>query len=171
MVAKKIIGLTVLVATLVACEEKETGACEASYENWQGYTLYTCKENEESDMCEGSKEHFWVDKSCANLGYTYFNSKNGNFQIDENNNGIPGPYGEWGDGTASGGSGGSGSGGGSCDASGYNGPEFDIQVDSQCKTAYYYDCIGNQQGVNAACAVYKQWQDDDSSIPDCPYCN
>lgn len=49
-----------------------------------------------------------------------------------------------------------GSGTGGCGSSGYNGPEFDIQVDSQCKAAYAYKCAGNQQGVDAACAIYKQ---------------
>lgn len=64
-----------------------------------------------------------------------------------------------------------GNGTGSCDENGYKGPEFDIQVDSQCKAAYFYECSGNAQGVAAACAVYKQWQQDDPSIPNCPYCN
>lgn len=161
--------------TLFTACEKETGACESKYENWQGYTLYTCKVNVESDMCESSGEHFWQDKSCINLGYTHYNDKNENWQIDEGNNGKPGPYGYWGDnsgsGSGDGGQTGGGGGTGSCDASGYKGPEFDIQVDSQCKAAYYYKCSGNSDGVKAACAVYKQWQQDDSSIPNCPYCN
>jgi hypothetical protein len=166
---KNLCALIVLAAgvTFFSGCEKETGACESSYENWQGYTLYTCEQNEESDMCEGSREHFWKDKSCSDLGYDYYNTNNKSYQIDAQNNGIPGPYGYWGDGSASGGSGS----GGSCDASGYKGPNFDIQVDSQCKTAYFYKCQGNTQGQNAACAVYKQWQQDDPSIPNCPYCN
>jgi|GEM_PF-3434098 len=61
--------------------------------------------------------------------------------------------------------------GSSSDACGdYKGPEFNIQIDSQCKTAQLYKCAGNADGVTVACALYKQWQDQDSSIPDCPYC-
>lgn len=166
--ALTIAALIVIGAVIVSCQE-ETGACESKFENWQGYTLYTCDENIDADMCEGRDEHFWQDKSCPNLGYAYYNDGNESWQIDEGNNGIPGPYGYWGDNSA-GGSPTGGGGTGSCDESGYKGPEFDIQVDSQCKAAYYYKCVGNSDGVKAACAVYKQWQEDNSSIPNCPYC-
>ena len=60
---------------------------------------------------------------------------------------------------------------GSCGIENYTGPEFDIQIDSQCKAAYYYECVGNEEGKDAACAIYKQWQSKDSSVPNCPYCN
>lgn len=59
---------------------------------------------------------------------------------------------------------------GSCDADGYKGPEFDIQVDSQCKAAYIYGCGGQKDGVKAACDIYQTFRDSDPSIPACPYC-
>ncbi len=155
--------------TLGACVEK-TGTCESTYENWQGYTLYTCEENVEEYLCEGSGDHMWEGSSCNDLGYSHYNPDNENWQYNSGNNGIPGDHGAWGDGTGTGGSGGGG-GTGSCDASGYDGPEFDIQVDSQCKAAYYYECIGNSQGVAAACAIYAQWKQDNPDIPSCPYCD
>jgi hypothetical protein len=64
----------------------------------------------------------------------------------------------------------SGTGAVNCDLNNYDGPNFNIQIDSQCKTAYAYDCAGNADGVTLACALYKQYQDEDPSIPDCPYC-
>jgi hypothetical protein len=167
-----ITAVTIAAAIFSGCK-KEEGACESKFQNFQGYTLYTCNNDVETDMCESSGEHFWEDKSCINLGYLYYNAKNESWQIDEDNNGIPGPNGYWGDGTGSGNGtppSGSGGTGGACDESGYKGPDFDIQVDSQCKAAYYYQCIGNNDGVKAACTIYKQWQADDSSIPNCPYC-
>lgn len=59
---------------------------------------------------------------------------------------------------------------GNC-SEGYQGPQFDIQVDAFCKAAYAYQCDGNTQAVATNCQVYKDWQSQDSSIPDCPYCN
>lgn len=59
---------------------------------------------------------------------------------------------------------------GNCDLNNYSGPNFDIQIDSQCKTAYAYDCSGNQDGVAAACAIYNQYREQDPTIPVCPYC-
>lgn len=56
-------------------------------------------------------------------------------------------------------------------STGYQGPDFDIQIDSQCKAAYAYKCQGNDQGVRAACDVYRGWQQHQSGIPNCPYCN
>lgn len=58
-----------------------------------------------------------------------------------------------------------------CDLVDYEGPIFNTQIDSQCQLAYVYDCEGNQEGVEAACDVYRFWQEQDSSIPDCPYCD
>lgn len=154
---------------MLSCEE-ETGACESEIVNFQGFTLFTCRENREAFLCEGSDDHFWVDKNCANLGYPFYNETNESWQSGANSNTTPGRYGYWGDKSASGSDTGSG-GTGSCDASGYNGPEFDIQVDSQCKAAYAYQCSGNAQGVAATCAIYKQFRDDNPSIPPCPYCS
>ncbi len=59
----------------------------------------------------------------------------------------------------------------SCDIANYEGPIFNTQIDSQCQLAYVYNCEGNQEGVDAACEVYRFWQEQDSSIPDCPYCD
>lgn len=56
-------------------------------------------------------------------------------------------------------------------STGYQGPDFDIQIDSQCKAAYAYRCQGNDAGVRAACEVYRGWQQHQSGIPNCPYCN
>lgn len=61
--------------------------------------------------------------------------------------------------------------GANCDMNNYKGPEFDIQFDSQCKAAYLYKCAGNQKGLEATCAIYKNYQKQDPSIPNCPYCN
>lgn len=68
-------------------------------------------------------------------------------------------------------SGGSGNPDGNCSLDNYEGPEFDIQVDAQCKAAYIYECSGNQAGVDAACEIYRMWQAQNPNIPDCPYCN
>lgn len=71
--------------------------------------------------------------------------------------------------------GGSSSGGGvNCDPANYNGPEFNIQVDGQCKLAYLYDCEGNIQGRDAACSIYYDYGESvwtgSGSLPKCPYC-
>ncbi|MGE0589506.1 MAG: hypothetical protein AB7O48_13095 [Cyclobacteriaceae bacterium] len=169
MYFRKLIALLFLSVVYLSCEEEERGACESEIVNFQGFTLFICEEDEESELCEGSKDHFWKDKTCANLGYPYYNDTNKSWQAGSANNTIPGAYGYWGDQSASGSDGGGGT--GSCDASGYQGPEFDIQVDSQCKAAYAYQCAGNTQGIAATCAIYNQFKADNPSIPDCPYCS
>lgn len=67
--------------------------------------------------------------------------------------------------TTSGGSGG----GGNCTGS-YNGPTGDIQSDSFCQAAWNYRCNGQNAQADANCTVYKQLQDDNPGMPDCPYC-
>lgn len=62
-------------------------------------------------------------------------------------------------------------GGAGCSINNYNGPEFDIQIDGQCKAAFIYKCQGNEAGVRAACEIYRSWQQHQSGIPNCPYCN
>lgn len=57
-----------------------------------------------------------------------------------------------------------------CDLAYYKGPEFNTQIDAQCKTAFLYDCVGNADGVAAACALYYQYDDGSPDFPDCPYC-
>lgn len=53
----------------------------------------------------------------------------------------------------------------------YSGPEFDIQFDSQCKAAFYYQCVGETELMNIACDTYSSFQDDNPGMADCPYCN
>ncbi len=62
-----------------------------------------------------------------------------------------------------------------CDEDGYAGPEFDFQIDSQCRAAYIYDCFGDIAGKNAACDIYYDYGQDvwvgSDPFPDCPYCD
>lgn len=62
-----------------------------------------------------------------------------------------------------------------CDIEDYDGPEFDIQVDSQCKMAYMYDCVGDIEARDATCKLYYEYGNSvwtgSGSLPDCPYCN
>lgn len=63
---------------------------------------------------------------------------------------------------------------GDCSIEDYNGPEFDIQVDAQCKAAYIYDCVGDEDARDAACALYYQYGEEvwtgTGPLPECPYC-
>lgn len=45
----------------------------------------------------------------------------------------------------------------------------DVQVIAQCQAAYAYKCAGNQQGVNATCAIIRGYGA--SNISKCPYCS
>ena len=54
----------------------------------------------------------------------------------------------------------------------YAGPtNIDFQVRSFCETAFIYKCGGDEAGKKASCDTYKQYQQQFSNIPDCPYCN
>lgn len=64
----------------------------------------------------------------------------------------------------------SGGGGGAC-SSPYSGPTSDVQSSSFCKAAYNYKCAGDQQKVDANCAYYRQFQQDNPGLASCPYCN
>ena len=45
----------------------------------------------------------------------------------------------------------------------------DVQVIAQCQAAYAYTCAGNQEGVNATCAIIRAYGS--SNISKCPYCS
>lgn len=154
-----------LAIIVMSCEKE--GVCEIKIQA-NGY-IYSCREGTTDEACNdssGVERVFHEGKSCASLGYPFKNSSgaytsqqdkldkpgsNGAFQNDLNNPG--------------------GGGGVAGCSGGYNGPTFDIQIDSQCQAAYAYKCAGSQQGVDATCAIYKTYQRNDSSIPNCPYCS
>ena len=145
-----------------SCEEE--GACEVKIP-LSNYSLYSCREGVIDEHCKSSSSAdrvFHEGKSCASLGYIYADNKGGH-TADADNLRTPGKNGAFQNDLSSGGIGG-------CNG-GYNGPTFDIQIDSQCQTAYAYTCAGSTEGVKAACAIYKGYQQSNPSIPNCPYCN
>lgn len=143
-----------------SCEEE--GACEVKIEA-NGY-IYSCREEKTETFCSNypssSESVFHEGKSCASLGYPYKSSTTDAYTAKPDDFSTPGKDGAF--------AGSSGSAGAGCDD--YNGPTFDIQIDSQCQAAYAYSCSGVQQGVDAACAIYKSYQKNNPSIPNCPYC-
>lgn len=146
-----------------SCEEE--GACEVKISLSTG-NLYSCREGYIDETCKSSSDAervFHEGKSCASLGYTHTNS-HGAFTADADNLRTPGDSGAFQNDLNSGG------GVANC-SGGYNGPTFDIQIDSQCQTAYAYACSGSEAGVKAACSIYKTYQKNDPSIPNCPYCS
>lgn len=160
--ASRLLLFTCATGLLLACEE-EDNACETQI-NINGKKSYFCINTISESGCATSSSSttqvLHEGKSCQDIGYMY-ESSSGGFYSEPNDNSQPGDGGSF--------SGSSGSAGAGCD--GYDGPTFDIQIDSQCQTAYAYSCSGVQQGVDAACAIYKTYQRNDPSIPDCPYCN
>lgn len=87
------------------------GACETKFQNLQGATLYDCDDSGTEDSCSSPGElQFWENTTCRQLGYQY-QYESASFQYDEDNNGLPGAHGAWGDHTG-------GSGGGWTDGSG-----------------------------------------------------
>lgn len=148
-------------AVFVSCEEE--GSCEIKIILSNG-NLYSCREGNTEETCSDSEDVervFHEGKSCASLGYPHkeqtgaYVAKVGDFR-------TPGDNGAFQNDLVGGVAGCSG---------GYNGPTFDIQIDSQCQTAYAYTCSGSTAGVKAACAIYKTYQQNDPSIPNCPYCS
>ncbi|MCB0489207.1 MAG: hypothetical protein R2820_11630 [Cyclobacteriaceae bacterium] len=144
-----------------SCEEE--GSCEIRIDVGGSYYIYSCREGSTEDTCdssEGVDRVFHEGLSCANLGYPY-KDNSGGFSANPDDFRSPGDNGYFANlpGGPVGGCSGS-----------YDGPTFDIQIDSQCQTAYAYSCSGVQQGVDAACAIYKAYQKDNPKIPDCPYC-
>ena len=148
-----------------ACEWKLTTAGRPGYSCVKNYrTESQCSEYTRSD----DVRRFNEGESCTSLGYTYPNPFNSDLVAYTEDRDAPSPHGEMAayEASISGGGGGGGDGGGgSCGP--YQGPEFDIQIDSQCKAAHIYSCSGSQQAVDATCAIYNSY----SSVPNCPYCN
>lgn len=155
-------------------EEEMNGACETSIINFNGDQIYKCENDQENDRCDRNdaeiSDRFWEGKTCINLGY-FFDGGFSGWRYDEQNNVKPGAYGAWGDGSASGTEADANNSGGSCGEDDYDGPEFDIQIDSQCKAAFVYRCSGADEAADVACQLYQVYRDQDSSIPVCPYCN
>lgn len=145
-----------------ACGKNKTGACESKTSYVSG-VVYTCYDAQDEDFCDGTNGSItsavWHSgKTCQELGYTHKNYSTGAYTANSSGS-APGANGAFGSG--------GGGGGSNCNGGSYNGPEFDIQIDAQCKAAYQYKCAGHQQGVDAACAIYNTY----SNVPPCPYCN
>lgn len=153
----------ILLMTLLftSCEE-EDGACEQKIGSGS-VVLYSCRNDTDDALCSVAQSDvdkvFHEGKSCSSLGYIY-PTTNGSFTSEEDSYDSPGENGAFKDDT---------SGLAGCTGN-YEGPTFDIQIDSQCQTAYAYTCSGSAAGVKAACAIYKTYQKDNPKIPDCPYC-
>ena len=158
----EILSFVALTLSFSSCRQTELGVWEV----YRDSGIFICSP-EDADYSFGGKDKvYWLDKSCEDLGYTSKGSSEGSWHFTSpDGETTPGRNGAFWDKY-----GGSQS-GVSCDASNYAGPEFDIQIDGQCKAAYAYKCAGNQTGVEAACSIYKDFQRQDSSIPNCPYCN
>ncbi|MBI1184825.1 hypothetical protein GC194_11160 [bacterium] len=156
------------------------GVCESKMSTTSGNTYYYCETSESADVCESSNigSHHYSSESCKNLGYTEKGGssvswKDGDvYFISPDGANTPGSNGYYsGGGSSSGGSSSGGGGGGAnCDMSNYKGPEFNVQIDSQCKTAYLYDCAGETDHRDVACRLYYEWDDGSGSFPKCPYC-
>jgi hypothetical protein len=140
------------------------GACESkTVLSGAGYNLYSCIDKNE-DYCKNCSTDdcfFHEDKSCESLGYTYSNSINPDLKKASQDGRSPGANGAFANDSSR---------GGDCSGS-YKGPDFDIQIDSQCKNAFAARCAGQDAVADASCKIYKSYQANDSSIPDCPYCN
>ncbi|UXP32922.1 hypothetical protein N6H18_03000 [Reichenbachiella agarivorans] len=157
--------LALLFTTLWSgCEDPE-GACETKISVGGSQYIYSCRNKSYDEGCNSgsaSEAVFHEGKDCQSLGYQFQETTDAWFYSEDETR-KPGANGAFKSdkNTRS---------GADCNG-GYNGPEFDIQIDSQCQTAYIYTCSGAQEGVDAACAIYKAWQKENSSIPNCPYCN
>lgn len=150
------------------------GVCE-SYWGISSPDYYCALTGEEN--CFVGVHAYHAEKSCESLGYTepYGGSGGPDGVKFVSPEGIktPGVNGIFGNPNAYSGSGGSS--GASCGLEDYDGPEFNIQVDSQCKTAFVYDCSGNTVGRDAACQTYYDYGNSvwtgSGPLPTCPYCN
>jgi len=156
-------------------EDEVLGACERSAITSRGNQIYYCQNDKSEYLCDividdSNHTQLWEDKTCINLGY-FYDQGNNIWQADEDNNVKPGAFGRWGDGTASGTEADADNSGASCSEDDYDGPEFDIQIDSQCKLAFIYKCSNHAEGVAAACAIYQVYRNQFPDIPECPYCN
>lgn len=153
-----------LFVLLTSCEKE--GACEKkTVISGAGYSLYSCENSATETTCDiASKVYDEVyhhpGKSCASLGYVYKTSNKAIIHASEDGK-SPGANGSFTNESA----------GGGCAGGSYEGPLFDIQIDSQCQNAYAARCAGQDAVADASCSIYKSYQSNDSSIPDCPYCN
>lgn len=158
---------------LSSCGKNKVGAWEHHREN-DG--IYVCYPEDSDYLSETDYRIYWASKSCNDLGYSERGSSIADHHfVNENGESTPGRNGAfWDDYNSNSGS--SSGGGGSsaaCDLANYNGPEFNIQVDSQCKTAYIYDCQQLYQERDVACDLYYSWESSwtgSGSFPSCPYC-
>lgn len=173
-ILKSTILLSLSILT-ISCEKHLNGVCEMRW-GTSSYSYYCQPEGEE--YCSSGWERYFSSASCNDLGYTEKHKGEGGpigiaFVSSEGRD-YPGENGYFA--TGSGGTG-SGSSGGSvnCNIADYDGPEFDIQVDAQCKAAYLYDCGGDIKARNAACKLYYDYGNEvwtgSGSLPKCPYCN
>lgn len=164
--------LILFITVLSSCYGDKIGVWE---HHRTSENIYVCYPEDDDYVIATSDRVYHTDKSCKDLGYTESGSSVGSWHfVSPSGENVPGKYGVfWDDYNANGG--GSGGGGSaSCDMSNYNGPEFNIQVDSQCKTAYLYDCQGMYSERDVACDLYYQWESSwqgSGSFPKCPYCN
>lgn len=153
-----------ILLTSVSCRKTKIGVWEVYRESG----IFICSPEDESYYFGGKEKEYFTDKSCKDLGYTVKGSSEADHHFTspdgETKPGRNGAF--WNKYGKSGGS----SNGAGCDLANYEGPEFNIQVDAQCKTAFLYDCAGNKEGVATACALYKEWDDGSGNFPDCPYC-
>jgi len=158
-----LLWVTAFVPLATSCEEKE-GACEIKIRT-ASKNLFSCRNDSDDSGCSIEQSDvekvFHTGKSCSSLGYNY-KTPNGSFTSEDGSYDTPGENGAFQNDTGSGGIGG-------CTGS-YDGPSFDIQIDSQCQAAYAYTCSGSADGVKATCSIYKAYQRDNPKIPDCPYC-
>lgn len=158
--------LMLFISSMVSCEKNKVGVYE-QHGISNNSTCYVCYAEESDYLPETDTRKYWPNKKCSDLGYTkraLVQSGDNEFWyfINPDGENYPGDYGYFKENESSS--------SGGCANENYEGPEFNIQIDSQCKAAHVYTCSGNQDGVTVACALYKQYQDQDPSIPDCPYC-
>jgi hypothetical protein len=174
----KIIQIIILLSiSLFSCSKddlEKRGVCESKW----GISSpdYYCAVTGE-DNCFVGVHKYYDEKSCKLLGYTVpydrSNGPTGIKFISPDGIKTPGDNGYFANPSSSSGSGGSS--GASCDLANYVGPEFNIQVDSQCKAAYAYDCAGMIDARDVACNQYYEYGNNvwtgPGALPTCPYCN
>ncbi|MGV6862382.1 MAG: hypothetical protein ACWA41_11460 [Putridiphycobacter sp.] len=158
----------------VSCKKSKTGVWEEKI-NHANPASYHCSPDGRTDNYSSTEAVYHEDASCKDLGYTDKDwGLDGKYFVSPDGVKTPGENGAfWDEFLASGGGSSSSSSSGGCSSDDYNGPEFDTQVDSQCKTAHLYDCQGMTSERDAACDLYYSWESSwtgSGSFPDCPYC-
>lgn len=175
MKLKQLLGMCTIVL-FMSCTADTLGVCESEF-----LDDYTCWPAIGESSC-GYGDYYHSTQSCSDLGYTEatFGTgyKDGKSFISPKGSSFPGAFGTFAangssGGGSFGGSGGSSSGG--CSNAAYNGPKFDVQVTSFCKTAQLAKCAGDQAAYNYSCTTYKDFGSSvwtgSGSLPKCPYCN